>query len=102
MQWFRPSQWWHENTHIAPGASLRLQVHPGERQYYNPFSVSRTASGQVAVSGAPQPLLPTTGKTRAVGEGYQGREFRFILALRLGTEVTPYPFTFRITEVEVQ
>jgi hypothetical protein len=37
-----------------------------------------------------------------VGKNYQGQEFRFVLALRRGTEVMQYPFTFRITEVDVQ
>jgi hypothetical protein len=102
LQWFRPSQWFTEATRIAPGDALRLQVHAGERQYYNPFSVSRTAGGSVTVSSASQPLLPTSGRTRAVCQGYQGREFQFVLALRLGTDITPYTFTFRITDVEVQ
>jgi hypothetical protein len=101
LQWFRPSQWFSEDTRIAPGDTLRLQVHPGDRQYYNPFSVSRLTNGQVSVSSAAQPLLPTGGNTRTVGESYAGREFHFILALRRGTEVIPYPFTFRITDVEV-
>jgi hypothetical protein len=102
IEWFRPSQWFSEETRIAPGDSLRLQVHPGERQSFNPFSVSRTANGQVSVSSAPQPLLPTAGKTRAAGESYQDREFHFILALRIGANTIPYAFTFRITDVEVR
>jgi hypothetical protein len=102
LQWFRPSQWFTEDTRIIPGDVIRLQVHAGERQYVNPFSISSTAGGGVTVSGAPQPLLPTVGQSRAVGEGYQGQEFHFVLALRVGTDVARYPFTFRITDVEVQ
>ena len=72
-----------------------------ERASANPFIVSRSAEGNVAVSTAPQPLLPTGGKTPTIGQAYQGREFRFILALQLDAGVTPYTFTFRITNVEV-
>ena len=102
LQWFRPSQWFTEDTRIAPGDVLHLRIHPGERQYVNPFSIASTAGGGVTVSGAAQPLLPTAGNSRAVGEGYQGQEFHFVLALRIGTEISQYPFTFRITDVEVQ
>jgi hypothetical protein len=102
MTWFHPSQWFSDDTRIAPGDSLRLQVHPGAPQSYNPLSWARTASGQLAVSSTPQPLLPTAGKTRAVGESYQNQEFHFILTLRIGANTVPYPFTFRITDVEVK
>jgi hypothetical protein len=101
LQWFRPSQWFTEDTRIAPGDVMRLRVHPGERQYLNPFAISSTAGGGVTVSTASQPLLPTAANSRAVGEGYQGQEFHFVLALRIGTDVVRYPFTFRITDVEV-
>ena len=37
-----------------------------------------------------------------LGQAYKGREFRFILALQFDAGVTPYTFTFRITNVEVQ
>ena len=72
------------------------------RQTYNPVTVSRQASGEVTFSTSPRSLLPETGNTPAVGTTYQGQEFRFILALRIGSDITRYPFTFRITEVDVQ
>ena len=75
---------------------------PTERVSLNPFTVSRSSSGEVAVSSAPQPLLPTSANTPTLGQAYKGREFRFILALQLDAGVTPYTFTFRITNVEVQ
>jgi hypothetical protein len=103
MQWFfRPREWFVDETRIAPGDTLRTRVQPGEHQTYNPFTVSRSASGGIALSSAPRPLLPTSGNTRTVGQAYEGREFQFVLALRLGTDVTRYPFTFRVTDVEVQ
>jgi hypothetical protein len=77
-------------------------VQAGEHQAYNPFFIARSASGDVTVSTTAAPLLPTGGKARAEGQAYQGREFRFILALRLGIDVMLYPFTFRITDVAVQ
>jgi hypothetical protein len=91
-----------DNTHMAPGEVLRTRVQPGGPQTYNPFTVSRTASGEMALSSAPATLFPTAGDRAAVGKNYQGQEFRFVLALRRGTEVMQYPFTFRITEVDVQ
>ena len=75
---------------------------PTERISLNPFTVSRSSGGEVAVSSAPQPLLPTSGNTPTLGQAYKGREFRFILALQLDAGVTPYTFTFRITDVAVQ
>lgn len=103
MQWFfRTREWFADDTRIDPGQTFRTRIQPGEHQTYNPFSLSRSASGDVTVSTAANPLLPTGGNARAVGQAYQGREFQFILALRLGTDVTLYPFTFRITDVEVQ
>jgi len=75
---------------------------PPERVSLNPFTVSRSSDGEVTVSTKPQPLLPTSSNTPALGQAYKGREFRFILALQLDAGVTPYTFTFRITDVEVQ
>ena len=68
----------------------------------NPFTVSRSTAGEVTVSSAPQPLLPTAGNTPALGQAYKGREFRFVLALLLETGLSSYTFTFQITDVTVQ
>jgi hypothetical protein len=68
----------------------------------NPFTVSRYADGSVALSSAPMPLVPTSGDTPAYAETYEGQEFRFVLALQLGANITPYTFTFRITDVQVR
>jgi hypothetical protein len=103
IQWFfRLREWVTDDTSIDPGQTFRTRVQAGGHQTYNPFTVSRSASGEVTTSPAATPLLPTGGNARAVGQAYQGREFRFILALRLGSDVTLYPFTFRITDVEIQ
>jgi hypothetical protein len=103
MQWFfRLREWFADDTSIDPGDTFRTRVQAGEHQAYNPFMLSRSVGGDVTVSTAAAPLLPTGSKARAVGQAYQGREFHFILALRLGTDVMLYPFTFRITDVAVQ
>lgn len=99
---FRPSEWFATGTPIAPGSAFRTKVQPGPPQTYNPFTVSRQASGEVHLSSAPRALFPASGTNPEMGKAYQGREFRFVLALQIGKEVVPYPFTFRITAVSVQ
>ena len=103
IQWFlRPREWVADNTRIAPGATLRIRVHPGPPQTYNPFGVTHTAGEGVTLSSSPRPLLPPAGSTPATGQRYVGQEFRFILALRIDTDVIQYPFAFRVTGVDVQ
>jgi hypothetical protein len=91
-----------DGTPVAPGGEFRARVQAGEHQIYNPLIVSRQASGEVTFSTSPRSLLPETGNTPALGTTYKGQEFRFILALRIGSDVSHYPFTFRITDVDVQ
>lgn len=99
---FRLQSWSFAGDQIAPGREFRARIHAGSRQTYNPFTVSRQASGAMHVSTSPRSLLPTSGDSSAVGKAYQGREFHFIFALRMGAEIVRYPFTFRITSVDVQ
>ena len=87
---------------LPPDVEFRPTGRPTDRVSLNPFTVSRSSAGEVAVSTAPQPLLPASGNTPTLGQAYKGREFRFILVLYLDTGITPYTFTFRITDVEVQ
>jgi hypothetical protein len=75
---------------------------PLERASANPLTISRSSAGELAVSTTPQPLLPARGNTPTLGQAYKGQAFRFILALQFDASVTPYTFTFRITDVEVQ
>jgi hypothetical protein len=101
--WFlQPENWFSDRVAIAPGEAYRSQVQAGPHQSYNPFSITRQASGAVNVSSSHRSLFPTSGDTSDVGETYQGRTFQFILVLRAGGEDIRYPFTFRITDVEVQ
>jgi hypothetical protein len=101
--WFlRPANWFSDRVAIAPGEAYRSQVQAGPHQSYNPFSITRQASGAVNMSSSPRSLLPLSGATSDVGKTYQGRTFQFILALRVGGEDVRYPFKFRITDVDVQ
>lgn len=103
IQWFlRPHEWIVDNTRIAPGKTLRIRVHPGRHQTYNPFAVSRTAAEGVTLSASPRPLLPPASSTPTTGKRYVGQEFRFVLALHIATDVIQYPFAFRVTGVDVQ
>jgi len=99
---FRPREWVSDGSRIPPGGTFQAHVHAGSQQTYNPFTISRQASGAIELSTTPGSLFPTTGETPSTGEAYQGQQFHFVLTLRMGTEVRRYPFTFRITKVDVQ
>lgn len=68
----------------------------------NPFTASRYASGEVVVSSAPPAFLPATGKSPTLGPSYEGRTFRFVVTLQHSEGITPYAFTFQITDVQVE
>jgi hypothetical protein len=99
---FRASEWVTEGARIPPGSTFQARVHAGSQQSYNPFTITRQSGGAVQLSTTPASLFPTTAETASAGQAYQGQQFRFVLALRVGDDITRYPFTFRITEVEVQ
>ena len=98
---FRPSEWVADGS-IPPGSTFQARIHAGAQQSYNPFTISRQASGAIALSTTPTSLFPTTAETASAGEVYEGQQFQFILTLRIGKDVSRYPFTFRITEVDVR
>jgi hypothetical protein len=87
---------------LPPDPEFQPTGRPVERVSLNPLTVARSTGGEVTISATPQPLLPTSGNTPTLGQAYKDREYRFILVLRLDTGVVSYPFTFRITDVEVQ
>jgi hypothetical protein len=87
---------------LPPDPAYQPTARPLERVSLNPFTVSRSSGGEVATSTSAQPLLPAGGSTPALGQAYKGREFRLILTLLSEAGVTPYTFTFRITDVDVQ
>jgi hypothetical protein len=90
------------DVRLPPDPEFQPSGRPLDRPSVNPLIISRSTGGEVAVSTTPQPLLPSGGNTPTIGQAYKGREFRFILALQVDAGVTPYTFTFRITNVEVQ
>ncbi len=101
--WFlRPANWFSDRVAIAPGETYRIQIQAGRHQSYNPFSITRQASGGVNVSSQPRSLLPLSGENSNVGKAYQGRTFQLILALRADEQDLRYPFKFWITQVDVQ
>ena len=87
---------------LPPDPEFQPTGRATDRVSLNPLTVSRSTAGEVTVSTAPQPLLPVSGNTPTLGQAYKGREFRFVLTLLLDTGITPYTFTFRITDVAVQ
>lgn len=87
---------------VPPDPMYQATGRPSEGASLNPFTVSRSSGGEVATSVTPQPLLPTGGNSPALGQAYKGREFRFVLTLLSEAGVKAYPFTFRITDVDVQ
>ena len=90
------------DMHVPPNPEFRVSPRASDQAMANPLTISRTTGGEVNISTSPQPLLPASGNTPALGQSYKDREFRLILALRFDTRVVPYTFTFRITDVEVQ
>jgi hypothetical protein len=110
---------------IAPGATWRGTVQPGgarapaprqaespryqddlspvDRQLVlNPLTVTLYEGGEVALGSPASSFLPNAGNAPAVAEAYKGQEFHLVLGLQTGDDVTPYRFTFVITDVQVR
>ena len=108
---------------IAPGATWRGTVQPGgvpttrprpaeidqgglspvDRQLVlNPLTVTLYEGGEAALGSPASSFLPNTGNTPALAEAYKGQEFHLVLGLQTGDDVTPYRFTFVITDVRVR
>ena len=108
---------------IAPGATWRGTVQPGgvpttrplpteidqgslspvDRQLVlNPLTVTLYKGGEM-VLGSPAPsFLPNAGNAPALAEAYKGQEFHLVLGLQTGHDISPYRFTFVITDVRVR
>jgi hypothetical protein len=56
----------------------------------------------VALGSPASSFLPNAGNAPAVAEAYKGQEFHLVLGLQTGDDVTPYRFTFVITDVQVR
>lgn len=76
---------------------------PVDRQLVlNPLTVTLYEGGDV-VLGSPAPFfLPSTGNAPALIEAYKGQEFHLVLGLQAGDDITPYRFTFVITDVRAR
>ena len=111
---------------IAPGATWRAIVQPGgapttrplqaepsryqqgglspvDRQLVlNPLTVTLHEGGDVVLASPASSFLPNAGNAPELAESYQGQEFHLVLGLRTGGDITPYRFTFTITDVRVR
>ena len=111
---------------IAPGATWRATVQPGgtptarpfqaepsryqqgslspvDRQLVlNPLTVTLREGGEVVVASHASSFLPNAGNAPALAAAYKGQEFHLVLGLRTGDDVTPYRFTFVITDVRTR
>ena len=109
---------------IAPGGTWRAIVQPGgtpttrplqvepsryqqgglspvDRQLVlNPLTVTLYEGGDMVLGSPASSFLPNAGNAApALAEAYKGQEFHLVLGLRAGDDITPYRFTFVITNV---
>ena len=111
---------------IAPGATWRGTVQPGgapttrplqsepsryqqgdlspvDRQLVlNPLTVTLHEGGDVVLASPASSFLPNAGNDPELAAAYKGQEFHLVLGLQSGDDVTPYRFTFVITDVQVR
>ena len=111
---------------IAPGATWRGTVQPGgtpttrplqsepsryrqgdlspvDRQLVlNPLTVTLHEGGDVVLASPASSFLPNAGNDPELAAAYKGREFHLVLGLQSGDDITPYRFTFVITDVEMR
>ena len=111
---------------IAPGTMWRATVQPGgtpttrplqvepsryqqgglspvDRQLVlNPLTLTIYEGGEMVLGSPASSFLPNAGNAPAVAEAYKGQEFHLVLGLQSGGDVTPYRFTFVITDVQVR
>ena len=111
---------------IAPGATWRGTLRPGstpttqplqaepsryqqgdlspvDRQLVlNPLTVTVYEGGDMVLGSPASSFLPNAGNTPELAQAYKGQEFHLVLGLQTGGDVTPYRFTFVITDVRVR
>ena len=79
------------------------RLSPVDRQLVlNPLTMALYEGGEVVLASSAPPFLPKAGNAPALAEAYKGQEFRLVLGLRTGDDITPYHFTFVITDVRVR
>ncbi len=76
---------------------------PVDRQLVlNPLTLTLYDGGEVGVVSPASSFLPNTGNAPALAEAYKGQEFHLVLGLQTGDDITPYRFTFVITDVQIR
>lgn len=76
---------------------------PVDRQLVlNPLTVTLREGGDVVLASPASSFLPNAGNAPALAKAYQGQEFHLVLGLQTGDDITPYRFTFVITDVQVR
>ena len=76
---------------------------PVDRQLVlNPLTVTLYEGGEMVLGSPASSFLPNAGNAPAVAEAYKGQEFHLVLGLQTGDDITPYRFTFVITDVRVR
>lgn len=103
---------------IAPGATWQGMVQPGGTPTTRPLQTEPSRYQQGDLSPVDRQLvlnpltvtlheggvsfLPNTGNDPALAEAHKGQEFHLVLGLQTGDDITPYRFTFVITDVRVR
>jgi hypothetical protein len=76
---------------------------PVDRQLVlNPLTVTLYEGGEMMLGSPASSFLPNAGNAPAVAEAYKGQEFHLVLGLQTGDDISPYRFTFVITDVRVR
>lgn len=86
-----------------PNVPDQSGLSPVDRQLVlNPLTVTLREGGDVVLASPAASFLPNAGNAPALAETYKGQEFHLVLGLRAGDDITPYRFTFVITDVRVR
>ena len=76
---------------------------PVDRQLVlNPLTVTVYEGGDVVLGSPASSFLPNAGNAPELAQAYKGQEFHLVLGLQTGDDITPYRFTFVITDVRTR
>ena len=100
---FQPEPSRHQADRRLPTDIDQGGLSPADRQLVlNPLTVTLYEGGEMVLGSPASSFLPNAGNAPAVAEAYKGQEFHLVLGLRAGDDITPYRFTFVITDVRVR
>lgn len=89
--------------HTGPSRYHQGSLSPVDRQLVlNPLTVMLYEHGEVVLASPAPSFLPNTGNAPELVEAYKGQEFHLVLSVQSGEDITPYRFTFVITDVQVR